>query len=110
MSIFRRVKNTDINEGVKTAETTKGSLLIDVRSKEEYASGHIPGSINIPTERLSLIEKRVPDRATPLFLYCRSGARSARMAKILKKTGYQQILDIGGIHGWRGKTEKGPVT
>ena len=107
MSIFRRVKNADINEGVKTAGTTKGSLLIDVRSEEEYASGHVPGSINIPTEHLSLIEKRAPDKTTPLFLYCRSGARSARAVKILKKAGYQQISDIGGIDAWRGKTEKG---
>ncbi|HMM06221.1 MAG TPA: rhodanese-like domain-containing protein [Clostridiales bacterium] len=110
MSIFRRAKNADINEGVKTAGTTKGSLLIDVRSEQEYAEGHIPGSINIPAERLSLMEKQTPDKTTPLFLYCRTGARSARGAKLLKKAGYHQVLDIGGIHGWRGKTEKGPVT
>lgn len=107
MSIFGHAKNADINEGVITARTTEGGLLIDVRSEGEYADGHIEGSINIPSERLQIIKKQAPDKTIPLFLYCRTGSRSARAAKVLKKAGYEQVSDIGGIIAWRGKTEKG---
>lgn len=107
MSIFDFFKNTDINEGVKTARSTSKGLLIDVRSKEEYAEGHIKGSINIPSEKLPHIEKQAPHKDTPLFLYCRTGARSARAAKILKSAGYQNTMDIGGMIHWRGEMEKG---
>lgn len=107
MSIFDRFKKTDINEGVKIARETKCGLLIDVRSAQEYAESHIPGSINIPAQRLPHIEKQAPHKDTPLFLYCRTGARSAKAAKILKHAGYRNTLDIGGIVHWQGQTEKG---
>lgn len=107
MSIFDLFKNTDINEGVQTARETKSGLLIDVRTEEEYAEGHIPGSINIPSQHLQNIEKQAADKTTPLFLYCRTGARSAKAAKVLKSAGYQNANDIGGMMNWRGKTEKG---
>ena len=52
MSILDIFKSADINEGVKEFRADKSAVLLDVRSKEEYASGHIPGSINIPLARL----------------------------------------------------------
>ncbi len=48
MSIFDFFTGSDINEGVKQFREHKNAVLLDVRSKEEYAAGHIPGSINIP--------------------------------------------------------------
>ena len=52
MSILNYIKGADINEGVKQFRVNNNAVLLDVRSKEEYAAGHIPGSINIPLDRL----------------------------------------------------------
>ena len=50
----------------------KRSVLIDVRSTEEYRAGHIPGSINIPAERISEERSKLPrDKSVPLIFYCR---------------------------------------
>ena len=107
MSIFDLFKSTDINEAVKTAQETKNSVLVDVRTEEEYREGHIPGSVNIPSQHLQNIEKQIADKTTPLFLYCRTGARSSKATAVLKSAGYQNATDIGGIMQWRGNIEKG---
>ena len=94
----------DINQGVKEWKNTKGAVLLDVRTKEEYADYHIEGSMNIPLDRLDTVDGRVPDKATPLFVHCLSGGRSASAAAYLKKNGYSRVYDIGGIHSYRGET------
>ena len=94
----------DINQGVKEWKNTKGAVLLDVRTKEEYADYHIEGSMNIPLDRLDTVDGRVPDKATPLFVHCLSGGRSASAAAYLKKNGYSHVYDIGGIHSYRGET------
>jgi rhodanese-related sulfurtransferase len=74
-------------------------LLIDVRTPEEFDSGHIQDAINISVETL-------PDRLTevpgdlPIVVYCRSGNRSATAARILVSAGYQPVYDLGGIQTW----------
>ena len=87
----------DIDAGVEVYRMTKNGVLIDVRTKEEYAEGHIPDSINLPLSHLDQILKEVPDKNTPLFVYCQSGSRSARAAKSMKKAGYSDVTNIGGI-------------
>jgi rhodanese-related sulfurtransferase len=79
--------------------TGKPHLLVDVRTTEEFASGHIAGSVNIV---LDTIEARLNDipRDRPVVLYCRSGNRSAQAATLLAKAGYTNILDLGGINEW----------
>jgi len=73
------------------------ATLIDVRSVSEYMSGHLPGSINIP---LPLIEQEIvhklPLRATPLILYCASGARSEQALGLLRQLGYSDAHNGGG--------------
>jgi rhodanese-related sulfurtransferase len=50
----------------------KKAVLVDVRPSEEYQAGHIPGSINIPAERIAVEKNRLPkDRAVPIIFYCR---------------------------------------
>lgn len=74
------------------------SIMLDVRSKAEYDQKHIPGSILIPHEQISAeIQAKVPDRNTPIALFCRSGRRSAITADVLKKLGYTRVYDLGGI-------------
>lgn len=74
-------------------------LLIDVRTREEFASGHIAGAINIPVEEIGGRLNEVPDDK-PVVLYCRSGNRSAQAANILVGAGYTGVYDLGGIIDW----------
>ena len=73
--------------------------LIDVRTPEEFAEGHISGALNIPVEVLEARLSEVP-RDKPVVVYCRSGNRSAEAAQILVNTGYTSIRDLGGLNSW----------
>ena len=103
-SLFSR---PDINAGVDTVKATPGALLVDVRTREEYVTGHIPGSMNIPSDNLQRIQKQIRDLNTPLFLYCLSGSRSSGAARLLRKAGYANVTSIGGVTRWRGTLERG---
>ena len=74
-------------------------LLLDVRTPQEFASGHIPGAVNIAVEELAQRLSEVP-QDTPVVLYCRSGNRSGQAAQILDRAGYTDIYDLGGITTW----------
>jgi phage shock protein E len=74
-------------------------FLLDVRTPEEYADGHIAGSVNIPLAELANQLSQVP-QSMPIVVYCRSGNRSAQAATLLKEAGYTQVLDMGGIVDW----------
>ena len=77
----------------------KPDFIIDVRTAEEFSTGHIDGAINLPVDqigqRLSGI-KGLKSGSTVL-VYCRSGRRSAAAAQILQQRGYTRVLDGGGI-------------
>ena len=105
MGLFDFLRPADINAGVEEFRAAEGALLLDVRTAEEYASGHIPGSVNLPLDRIGAAAELVPDRACPLFVYCRSGARSAQAAAQLGKMGYEKVKNIGGIAAYKGKVE-----
>ena len=74
-------------------------VLIDVRTPEEYNSGHIPGSVNINVENIANRLDEIPSDV-PVVLYCRSGNRSATAAQILVRAGYEEVYDLGGIQTW----------
>lgn len=95
----------DINAGIKEFESTPGAVLYDVREADEYAAGHISGSANKPLSTLA--QAQLPeDKSTPLFVYCLSGARSAKAVKYLRMQGYTNVKNIGGINAYQGKIEK----
>jgi rhodanese-related sulfurtransferase len=75
-------------------------LLLDVRTPEEFASGHIPGAVNIAVESLMSRLSEVPQNQ-PVVVYCRSGNRSATAAQILSDAGYANIYDMGAIFDWQ---------
>lgn len=104
--MFGFLKRTDIHAGVEQCRSTPGAVLLDVRTPEEYADGHIPGSVNIPLNNLGDVSQ-VARQDTPLFVYCRSGARSASATAALEQDGYSSVTNIGGIASWRGPVEKG---
>ena len=100
------VQKMEINAGVARMETVENALLVDVRNDFEYVQGHIPGSCNFAMSRiLKEAEDAFPDKTQPLFLYCQSGARSARAGKLLDLMGYESVTDLGGIASYNGPKE-----
>jgi rhodanese-related sulfurtransferase len=75
--------------------------ILDVRTEEEYNTGHIDGAILIPdNEILESSENILPDKSATILVYCRSGRRSALAAVDLVELGYSNIYDFGGIIDW----------
>lgn len=73
------------------------AVLIDVRTPAEYATGAIEGSINLPLDRFAQeIERCVPDRATPVLVFCAAGGRSAQACAYMQSLGYSQVANGGG--------------
>ena len=96
----------NINDKIREFEQMPGAVLLDVRRKDEYAAGHIPGSINLPLQEIEDIERTVTDKETPLFVYCLSGIRSGQAVSALKNHGYTKAQNIGGIRSYGGPVEK----
>lgn len=101
MGFFSFFKRPDINEGVEKFRQTEGAVLLDVRTKEEYAERKIEGSVNLPLQEIEKIISVVPDKNTPIFLHCRSGKRSGKAEKILRAKGYTDVTNIGGIINYK---------
>lgn len=73
-------------------------VWVDVRSAEEYQQSHIAGDPRIThTEIVSELSALVPDKSTPVYLYCRSGRRAGIAKQALEEAGYQQVFNAGGI-------------
>lgn len=77
--------------------------IIDIREREEFVQGHVPGALFIPRGYLELqIEQHAPDRNAPLVIYCAGGVRSLLAARNLKEMGYTNVYSmIGGFNGWK---------
>lgn len=72
------------------------TVLIDVRSADEFASGALPGAQLIPHDQIGArIAAAVPDKNTPVVLYCRSGRRSSQAQDELRALGYTQVMNAG---------------
>lgn len=72
-----------------------GAQIIDVRTRGEYASGHIKGSVNIPLNELSSAGKRIK-KDTAIITCCASGMRSASAKSVLKQMGHNEVYNGGG--------------
>lgn len=80
--------------------------LVDVREESEWAAGHAPGAVHMSKGVIERdVETKVPDKATPLVLYCGGGFRSALAADNLQKMGYTNVISMDG--GWRGWAQAG---
>ena len=85
-------------------------VLIDVRSAEEFASGHLRGAVNIPHDRITEeIGSVAADKSTPVILYCRSGRRAETALNALKAAGYENVSNCGGLEDARLRLDL-PVT
>ena len=85
-----------------------GFIILDVRTPEEFAAGHIPGALNIPNETIGTDEiPQLPEKEQRIYVYCRSGNRSKQAAEKLVALGYTGIVEIGGILDWPGEVVTG---
>ena len=76
-------------------------VLLDVRTQEEFEVEHIEGAVLIPDYELAdRAEEELPDKDQVIFIYCRSGHRSANAAAELVAKGYTNVYDFGGIMSW----------
>jgi rhodanese-related sulfurtransferase len=102
----QRIKQETFRETKKRMDNGEKIILVDTREDAEWARGHIPEAIHLGRGIIERdIEKTIPDKATPIVLYCGGGFRSALAADSLQKMGYRNVISMDG--GWRGWTEAG---
>ena len=95
------------DEAAQMMQEETDFVLLDVRTQEEYASGHIPGAICIPNETIGSEEiPELPDKDQLILVYCRSGNRSKQASQKLAEQDYTNVVEFGGINGWTGNLEK----
>ena len=101
------ILTTSLRKGLEIWRRHEGALLVDVRRPEEYAAGHVAGSVNIPLDELEPeITAIAQDTDAPIFLYCRTGNRATQAAALLRDLGYENAVSIGGVEGYSGKLEQ----
>jgi len=100
-------KQPDINLGLEEYDVMPEAVLLDVRTPQEYCEGHVPCSKNVPLQRIEGVRNVAGHKDTPLFVYCYSGARSNQAASALRRMGYSDVRNIGGISSYSGRLEAG---
>ncbi len=96
-----------MDEAKEIFATEGDYIIVDVRRGDEFATGHIPGAINIPNEDIGTIEPAaLSDKEQTIYIYCRSGNRSKQASNKLVAMGYKNIIEFGGIQDWNGEVEK----
>lgn len=96
-------RQVSMDEAIDIMNQQTGYIILDVRRVDEFASGHIPGAINIPNESIGTNEiPQLPDKDQMILVYCRSGRRSKEASQKLANLGYTNIVEFGGILDWPG--------
>ena len=100
------IKHVSMNDIVQIMEENENYIILDVRTQAEYNQGHIPNAICIPNETIDEnVVNKLPDKNQMILVYCRSGNRSKQAAEKLKKLGYTNLIEFGGIRDWKGEIE-----
>ena len=99
--------NITANEAKEIMDTQSDYIILDVRTEEEFAQGHIPNAILIPDYEIETkATSMLTDKNQLILVYCRSGRRSKNAAEKLVKLGYTNIKEFGGIIDWPYETVK----
>lgn len=105
--MFRFLFCSSIDDNVEKFRRTPIAMLLDVRRSEEYAVVRIPGSVNLPLEKIKEIDRLSVDRYEPLFIYSADGTRSGQAAAALRAMGYVNAENIGALGDYTGPLEGG---
>lgn len=97
------INRHSVPQSKDTSSDRRCLMILDVRTAQEYRSGHLSGSINLDFRSASFADELARlDRSKPYLVYCRTGVRSARTAALMKSLGFREIYDMaGGIAGWQ---------
>jgi rhodanese-related sulfurtransferase len=87
-SLFGNASNPEVEQVIRSA------YLVDVRTPAEYASGHVPGSVNIPLDQLQNKISELKNKE-PIVVFCQSGNRSSMAKQILEQHGIQKVYNGG---------------
>src|SRR6185295_19261229 len=101
--VRKNVRFISLDDLKKRLEGGKPFTLVDVREKDEFRAGFIPGAIHVPRSHLeSQSEQKLPDRNAEIILYCAGGTRSAFSAKTLAELGYTNVVSANpGFVRWK---------
>lgn len=101
MSVDEKITSVGPAEFNKIIGRSRGRIL-DVRTREEFAGGHIAGAVNVDVERPGFMAEAagVLNCGEPVYVYCRSGHRSMIAARLLAREGYRVVNLDGGIIAW----------
>jgi sulfur-carrier protein adenylyltransferase/sulfurtransferase len=101
--VKREIDEVDSTQARALIESEQPPLLVDVRERDEWVEGFLPGAVHVPRGFLeSRIEQVAPDRGREIVLYCAGGARSAFAAKALQELGYERVSSLaGGFTDWK---------
>ena len=100
-------QNIDAQQFKNKTEHAENTLILDVRTPQEYHEGHIPGAVNINIQDPAFMDKldELKDDKTYL-VYCRSGVRSAKACQMMGSQGFNDLYNLeGGILEWTGRVE-----
>lgn len=102
MGLFKSNVKKISSQEAKAMMAEKNVILLDVRRKEEYDNGRIPGAVLLTLDTISneTAETVIPDKDVTVLVYCLSGGRSRSAAAKLSKLGYRNVYDLGGIRDW----------
>jgi len=89
-------------EAQQLMNSDENALMLDVRSPDEFNSGHVEGAMHIPVDELETRLNELPDKYTTIIIYCRGGVRSARAVEILVENGYINVYDMQMFENWPG--------
>lgn len=97
------LQSLSVKDFEQKLQQTSTPQLVDVRTPQEYAEAHLVAAVNIDVKAGNFREEiEKLDKARPVFVYCRSGARSKTAANILLKAGFKEVYDLDkGINAWR---------
>ncbi|MHC4846304.1 MAG: rhodanese-like domain-containing protein [Planctomycetota bacterium] len=100
--LYRNVTSADLQQKV---EGGAAGIVIDVRTPQEWAGGHIEGALHIPVDEVQKRLHEVPRDGREMFVICAAGGRSAAAADFLSNRGYLNVFNVeGGMGQWRGTT------
>lgn len=106
-SFAQTAKNDSINvlsvENFETKSSKKNTLVIDVRTPEEVAEGHLPGSVNINFLGENFAQEiDVLNKKTTYLVYCKTGIKSRKAADLMQKAGFKHVYMLeGGFTAWK---------
>lgn len=101
MFLFKKVNTISANE--LTGLLKERPMIIDVREKDEFAGGHIPGAKNIPLGTIDRFDEKITDK---VYVVCHSGMRSKQATTILVSKGYDAVNLKNGMMGWNGPIKR----